>query len=710
MRHLLNVKIIILCLVFSFFSCPGKAPIKYPVTKKTDHVDDYFGTKVKAPYRWLEDLNSPGTARWIEAQKKVTEQYFSGIGFKEIIKARLTELWNYERCFAPTKEGEYYISRETGGPREHSVVYLQKGLQGKPEVLIDPNTFSEDGSVSLRSFSFSKDQRYLSYGISRGGSDWREFFVMNVKTRKKLSDHIQWVKFSDTAWYRDGFFYTRYAKPEDSEKMKAKNQFQKLYYHKLGTPQSKDKLIFQDRKNPGMFFFCRVTDNEKYLVINAMMGASINLLYYKNLETNGEISPVIEKPLGYFRVVGEMDDLFLVYTDYEAPNYKLILIDPKNPRKENWKTVIPGAKNKMENVSYVGGRLIVSYLKDAYTWVSVFDTGGKKLHDIRLPGIGTAFGFEGKKEDNEVFYTFTSFTAPATIYRYNIRENKSELFKKPGVKFDPDKYETRQVFYESKDKTKIPLFIVHKKGLQLGGRNPTLLSGYGGFNVSMRPDFTYSTLVNIPLLENGGVFAVACLRGGGEYGEEWHRAGMLEKKQNVFDDFIAAAEYLIASGYTSPQRLAIYSGSNGGLMVGAVINQRPQLFKAAVAAAPPMDMLRYHNFTIAGSVVGEYGSSDDLQQFKYLYKYSPLHNIKEGLNYPATLVTTGDRDDRAFPAHSFKYIATLQEKYKGKNPVLIRIYTNVGHAGAGTSKIIDFFSDISSFVLYNLGVEPVYPQ
>jgi prolyl oligopeptidase len=702
-------KIIIVCLVLSgsVFIFAEKKPITYPVTKKVDHVDDYFGTNVNDPYQWLEDVNASETADWVNAQKKVTDNYLAGIEFRSKMKSRLTELWNYERYSAPAKEGDYYTFFKNDGLQEHSVVYIQKGLNGTPEVLLDPNTFSKDGSVSLSDVEFSNDQKYASYGISRGGSDWREFFVMEVKTRKKLDDHIEWVKFSGMSWYKEGFFYSRYDKPKETEKLKAKNEFQKLYYHKVGTPQSEDKLIYQDKENPKRGFYGFVSDSKKYLGIFVWEGsANYNLLYYKNLEIDSAVLPIIDKTLANFWPVDEIDDWFLVRTDYEAPNGKLIFIDPKNPQKENWKVVIPESKDKMESVSHVGGRLIVSYLKDANTSVSVYDLKGKKLHDIQLPGVGTAVGFDGRREDTEVFYTFTTFTMPATIYRYKIKENKSELFRKSNVKFDPDKFETRQVFYESKDKTRIPLFITHKKGLKLNGQNPTLLYAYGGFNISTRPSFHLSI---IPLLENGGVYAEACLRGGGEYGEEWHRAGMFEKKQNVFDDFIAAAEYLITSGYTSSKKLAIYGGSNGGLLVGAVTNQRPELFKVAISAVGVMDMLRYHKFTIGWAWASEYGSSDNPEQFKYLYKYSPLHNIKEGLNYPAVLVTTADHDDRVFPAHSFKYISALQEKYKGENPVLIRIETKVGHgAGSATSKTIDLYTDIYSFMLYNMDIKPVF--
>ena len=701
MRHLIKTIMIIFCLLFAIFyiSCSEKTALQYPVTKKSDQVDDYFGTKVKDPYRWLEDINSSETCKWLELQEKIMKKYFSGIGFREKFKVRLTALANFERYFAPVKKGEFYVFFKNNGLQDQNVLYIQKGLTGEPEVLLDPNTFSKDGSVYLLSISFSNDQRYLGYGISRGGSDWTEYYVMEVPTRKKLADYIQWTKSYGISWYKDGFFYSRYDEPENSEKLKAKNEFMKVYYHKLGRKQSADQLIYQDTSNPRLRFSVQVTDNEKYLVINGRenMGSQ-NFLYYLDLRANSSVFPLNDKLQGHFEFVDEIDDYFLVTTDLAAPYNKLILMDPKNPQKDYWKVVIPDSANKMEHVACVGGRLIVTYLQDAYTAVSVFNLEGEKLHDIQLPGIGTAYGFSGKKEDNEVFYAFESFTIPPTIYRYNIRENRSELFRKTAIKFDSDKYETQQVFYESKDKTKIPMFIVYQKGLKLDGKNPTLLYGYGGFNFSMTPYFLDSL---IPWLENGGIYAQPCLRGGGEYGEEWHRAGMLGKKQNVFDDFIAAAEYLIASGYTSPQRLAIHGGSNGGLLVGAVVTQRPELFAAAVPEAGPYDMLRNQKFTLGWLAVAEFGSSDDPEQFNYLYKYSPLHNIYEVRSYPAILVTTGDHDDRVFPAHSYKFVATLQEKYKGSNPVLLRVDKNVGHGVSSLSKTIKYYSDILSFMLYN---------
>jgi prolyl oligopeptidase len=683
--------------------CTEKTPLKYPVSKKTGQVDDYFGVKVADPYRWLEDVNSPETAAWVTAQKDLTESYLKTIPFREKFRARLTEISNYEKYSNAAKEGEYYTFRKNTGLQDQAVVYVQKGLGGEARVLLDPNA----ESVILTETAFSKDQKYFSYGISPGGSDWREFFVIETATGKKLADRVQWAKFSEMSWYKDGFFYSRYDEPQEADKLKAKVEFQKLFYHQLGTPQAEDKLVFGDPGNSELGFSGEVTDNEKYLVISGWVGsANHNFLYYKDLAANQSVIPLIDKPLGQFVFIAEADGRFLVLTDYGAPNFKLILIDPLHPQKENWQTVIPQSKNKMDDVSYVGGKLVVSYLKDANSLVSVYEPGGQKLYDVALPGIGTAYGFSGKKDDKEVFYTFTSFTFPPAIYRYLVEENRSELFRKAEVKFDPEKFVTTQVFYESKDKTKIPLFIVHKKGLQLDGGNPTLLYGYGGFNAASQPYFKASL---IPLLQSGGVYAMACLRGGSDYGEEWHRAAMFEKKQNVFDDFIAAADYVIAKGYTSLQKLAIHGASNGGLLVAAVINQRPELFQVAFPEVGVLDMLRYHKFTIGWAWAGEYGSSEKPEQFKYLFAYSPLHNIKEGVAYPATLVVTADHDDRVFPAHSFKYIATLQEKYRGKKPVLLRVETQVGHGtGSTTSKTIERYTDMYSFMFFNMRIVPEF--
>ena len=691
-------------IIIQFFGCSKKSIPQYPVTSKVDQVDDYFGTKVSDPYRWLEDNNSTETARWVDEENKVTFNYLSQIPFRERLRERFAEIWNYERYRNPEMHGDYIIYEKNDGLQEQSVIYVQKGFTGTPDIFIDPNELSDDGSVSLRGVYFSNDNKYASYGISRGGSDWREFYVMEVETKKLLDDHIKYTKFTGNAWYKDGFFYSRYDIPKEGEELKVKNEYQKLYYHKVGTPQSADKLIIEDKNNPKRGFSAQVTNDENYLLVNIWEGsATHNLMSFKNLKTNSTIKPIFDKPEAHYYFVDNLDNKFIFQTDYNAPNFKIILIDPLKPGKDNWEIIVPESDYVISNASPVGDKLIVTYLVDANTAVSVFNLKGEKLYDVQLPGIGAAHGFYGIKNETKVFYSFESFTSPKTIYTYDIEENKSELFKSPKLDFDFSLYETKEIFYESKDGTRIPLFIVHKKDLELDGNNPTLLYGYGGFDISMTPSFSSTRL---PLLENGAIYAMACLRGGNEYGEKWHRAGMLDKKQNVFDDFIAAAEYLINNKYTSPEYLAVLGGSNGGTLVGAVINQRPGLFKVAFPLVGVMDMLRYQKFTVGWAWVSEYGSSDNKDQFDFLYKYSPLHNIKEGINYPATLVTTADHDDRVFPAHSFKYAATLQEKQRGDNPVLIRIETQVGHgAGTSTSKSINYYTDIWSFMFYNMGLD-----
>ncbi len=699
-------KLFLLFLAVSVVACSQQQEIKYPKPHKGKVVDNYFGTKVADPYRWMEDVNSPETKKWVEEENRLTESYLSKIPFRNKIKKSLTELFNYERFSAPAKHGEYYFFSKNDGLQNYSVVYYQKGLTGKPEVFLDPNTFSKDASVSLAGLTFSHNTKYAAYSISKGGSDWRDVFVMDVASRKKLGDHLAWVKFSGMAWFKDGFFYSRYDKPKKGEALKAQNEFQKLYYHKVGTSQNKDVLVMQDKKNPRRGWDASVTDDEKYLVIAGWEGSSdYNLLYYKDLsKKQSKIISLINKLEAQYSVIDNIGSKLLVETNFDAPNYKVVLIDTKRPAKKYWKTVIPETENPIRSVSFVDNKLIVSYLKDANTKVYLFDINGKQIAEVKLPGIGTASGFNGEKTDKEVFYTFTSFTYPPTIYKYNVEKNKSEVFRKSNVKFNPNDYETKQVFYKSKDGTKVPLFITYKKGLKLDGNNPTLLYAYGGFNISLTPRFS---VTRIPLLENGGVYAMANIRGGGEYGEKWHKAAMKEKRQNAYDDFIAAGEYLIKAGYTSHEKLAIMGGSNGGLLMGVIINQRPDLAKVAFPMVGVMDLLRFQKFTIGWAWVPEYGSSDNEAEFKYLYKISPLHNLKKGVKYPATLVTTADHDDRVFPAHSFKYAATLQEDNGGDNPTLIRIETKVGHgAGTNVKKTISLYTDIYSFMFYNMGIEP----
>jgi prolyl oligopeptidase len=679
--------------------------LKYPETKKVDVVDDYFGTKVADPYRWLEDDNSPETAEWVKEENNVTNEYLSKIPFRDKLKKRFEELYNYPKYSAPFRAGSKYYFFKNAGLQNQSVMYVKDNLDSEPKLFFDPNKLSEDGTVSLSALSFSKDGKLFAYGTASGGSDWNEFFVMDAESGKLLSDHLKWIKFSGMAWKDDGFFYSRYPEPTGSE-LSTKNQYSKVYYHKIGDDQSKDVVIFEDASKPDRGFSAGTTDDERFLIISFSEGTSNNGFLVKDLSTPGSrFISIVDDLNNNYGVVDNLGDKLLVLTDYKAPNYRLILIDPKNPARANWKDVIPESKNVLQNVKIIGGKLFATYMQDAANHVYVYDLNGKYESEIEMPALGSV-SLSGRREDNIAFYSFTSFTYPGAIYKLDVSSGKSELYLKVDLNFDFDNYETKQVFYESKDGTKVPMFIVYKKGLKLDGNNPAYLYSYGGFNISLNPSFSAARLM---FLENGGVYAMPNIRGGGEYGEEWHKAGMLDKKQNVFDDFISAAEYLINEGYTNPSKLACAGGSNGGLLIGAVINQRPDLFKVAIPQVGVMDMLRFHKFTIGHHWAVEYGSSDNEEQFNYLYKYSPLHNINGELNYPAVLVTTADHDDRVVPAHSFKYIATLQEKYKGENPVLIRIETKAGHgAGKPTSKVIEEVADLWSFVFYNLKMTPKY--
>lgn len=679
--------------------------LKYPDTKKVDVVDDYFGTKVADPYRWLEDDNSEETANWVIEQNKVTDEYLSRIPFRDKLKTRFEKLYNYPKYGAPFRAGDKYYFFKNDGLQNQSVMYVKDKLDGEARVFFDPNKLSEDGTVSLATFSFSKDGKTFAYATASGGSDWNEYFVMDVESGKKLNDHLIWIKFSGMAWKDNGFFYSRFPEPKGSE-LSTKNQYSKVYYHKIGDDQSKDVVIYEDPTRPDRGFSAGTTEDERFLIIYFSEGTSNNGFLVKDLsDPNSKFISIVDDLNNNYGIVDNVGDKLLVVTDYNASNYRSILVDPKNPTRENWIDVIPETENVLQGVQILGGKLFATYMKDASNHIYVYDLDGKFESEIKLPSLGSA-GLSGRRDDNLAFYSFTSFTYPSTIFKLDVNTKKSELYQQVDLDFDFDNYETKQVFYPSKDGTKVPMFIVHKKGLKLDGNNPTYLYSYGGFNISMNPSFSTSRLM---FLENGGVYAMPNIRGGGEYGEAWHKAGMLDKKQNVFDDFIAAAEYLIKEGYTSPLKLACAGGSNGGLLIGAVINQRPDLFKVAIPQVGVMDMLRFHKFTIGYYWAVEYGSSDDAEQFKYLYKYSPLHNIKSGLNYPATLVTTADHDDRVVPAHSFKYIATLQEYYNGENPVLIRIETKAGHgAGKPTSKVIEEVADLWGFVFYNLGMNPIY--
>lgn len=688
--------------------CESQQKYEYPETRKMDQTDEYFGTQVADPYRWLEDDKSDETAEWVKAQNEVTFGYLEKIPFRDDLEKRLTEIWDYPRVSAPYKKGGRYFLFKNDGLQNQDVVYVKESLDAAEQVLLDPNTFSDDGTVSLTGFTPSPDGKYIGYGISRGGSDWDEFYVMDPETRELYDDKVMWVKFSPMAWYGDGFFYSRYPEPEEGDELSGMNLYNKVYYHKVGDPQSEDEQIYEDAKNPGWSFAPGVTDDRELLILYVYESTDGNAIYYKPLnKKKSKFTRLIDNFDDNYDVVEHMNGKLLIRTDKDASKYRLVLVDLENPGEENWVEVLPEKEDVLSSVSVVGGKIIARYMKDAHSIVEVYDLDGKYLYEIEIPVLGTVYGFSGDIDDKITFYTVTSFTTPSIVYKYDVENNISEEYSRSKIDFDPNLYEVKQDFYNSKDGTRIPMFIVHKKGLEQNGKNPALLYGYGGFNVSITPSFSVTRL---PLLENGFVLAVANLRGGGEYGEEWHQAGTKLNKQNVFDDFIAAADYLIGEGYTNPDKLAIQGGSNGGLLIGAVINQRPDLFGVALPAVGVMDMLRYHQFTIGKFWATDYGTSEDSpEMFHYLLGYSPLHNISPEKDYPAVLVTTADHDDRVVPAHSFKYIATLQENYKGPNPVMIRIETKAGHgAGKPTAKIIEEYADVWAFTMYNLDVEPEY--
>ncbi|GGH11716.1 prolyl endopeptidase [Pedobacter zeae] len=677
--------------------------MKYPETKKDSTIDNYFGTAIADPYRWLENDTSAETRAWVNAENKVTQNYLEQIPYRADIKKRLTEIWNYPKESAPFKVGEYYFFTKNDGLQNQSIWFIKKGLDGKEEVFLDPNTLTADGTAAVSLLGVSHDKKYLAYSVAQAGSDWSNIYVMEIATKMKLGDELKWVKFSGAAWKGDGFYYSKFDEPAKGTDLSAANKYQKVYYHKLGDLQKNDQLIFEDKTNPNLYFGASVTEDERFLVLYASAGTSGNALYYQDLKIPGsKINLLIKGYENNHSVIDNVGDNLLVNTDLGAENRQVVLVDPKNADPENWQKIIPESKLALEGIGTGGGFLWATYLKDASTNIIQFDLKGKKIRDVKLPAIGTVAGFGGYKEDQEFFYTFTNFTTPSNIYRYNVGKAESILYKKSELKLNTDDYETRQVFYPSKDGTKVPMFIVHKKGIKLDGNNPVYLYAYGGFQVSLTPAFSLSRML---FLERGGIYVQPSLRGGSEYGEAWHKGGMLAKKQNVFDDFIAAAEYLVKEKYTNPSKIAISGGSNGGLLVGACMTQRPDLFKVALPAVGVLDMLRYHKFTVGWGWAVEYGTSDKKEDFDYLIKYSPLHNVKSGINYPATLITTADHDDRVVPAHSFKFAATLQENYKGENPVLIRIETKAGHgAGKPTTKLIEEAADVWSFVFQNLGM------
>lgn len=684
-----------------------RSKVNYPVTQKVDVVDNYFGVDVADPYRWFEDDNAPEVAKWVEQQNAVTFGYLNKIPFRESLKNRLTEIWNYSTMTSPFIEGGKIFFYRRDGLQNQAVMYVQNSFDDDPKILIDPNTMSQDGTVALGEVSVSRNGKYVAYAIADGGSDWRKILVRDIETGKDLVDEVRWVKFSPIEWFKDGFFYSRYDQPSDGSVLTKINQYHKVFYHKLGTPQSEDKLIFSNNQFPLRNYRPIVTSDEKYLIISETESTHGNSLYIKNLAQDRDFIQLTTSFEYNYKVIDHYDDYLYVLTNYRSPKYKLIKIPVNSLDIGNWRDVIPEKKDVLVGCSFAGGKIIASYIEDVKSKVEVYDFQGEKQYQFELPGIGSVSRINSSLKDNTVFYSFDSFTVPSVVYKFDISTNQTVEFFRPDIKADLDAYETKQIFYKSKDGTDVPMFIVCKKGLDLNGLNPTLLYGYGGFNSSLNPYFSVSRLV---WLENGGVFAVANIRGGGEYGENWYRSGTKLNKQNVFDDFIAAAEYLIKEKYTSPKKLAIQGGSNGGLLVGAVVNQRPDLFKVAIPQVGVMDMLRFHKFTIGWAWVNDYGSSDDSIQFINLYRYSPIHNVRSGVRYPAILVTTADHDDRVVPAHSFKYIATLQEKHrKGATPKLIRIQTRAGHgAGTPTSLRIEEAADIYSFLLYNME-EKVHP-
>ncbi len=685
-------------------SCNGpvKRKIVYPVTKKGDVVDSYFGTKVHDPYRWLEDDKSEETAAWVKDQNKVTFGYLESIPYRGEIKSRLEKIWNYEKYTAPQKEGAYIYFSRNNGLQNQFVIYRQKNNE-EPEVFLDPNKFSADGTSSLGEMEFSKDGSRVAYSISEGGSDWRKVIAMDAETKEIIGDTLKDIKFSGLSWQaNEGFYYSSYDKPKGSE-LSAKTDHHKLYFHKLGTNQTEDKVVFGSdivRRYVGG----SVTEDGRYLVVSASMSTTGNELYIKDLKKPGNKFNVIVDNFDNDHSVldNEGSKLFIV-TNLNAPDKRVITADAEEPGVKNWVDLIPETENVLEPAAG-SGYIFAHYMIDAISKVLQYDRKGVLIREITLPGVGTASGFAAKRNDKEVYYSFTNYITPSTIYKLDPGNGNSDIYKKPVVAFNGEDYESEQIFYNSKDGTRIPMIITRRKGIPMNGKNPTILYGYGGFDISETPAFSISVAF---WLETGGIYAVANIRGGGEYGEKWHLAGTKMKKQNVFDDFIAAGEYLIEKKYTSSDFLAIRGGSNGGLLVGAVMTQRPDLMKVALPAVGVMDMLRYHTFTAGAGWAYDYGTSEESKEmFEYIYKYSPVQNVKEGIKYPATFITTGDHDDRVVPAHSFKFAAQLQEKNAGNNPVLIRIETNAGH-GAGTpvSKSIEQYADIFSFTLYNMGIK-----
>ncbi|MGJ8725039.1 MAG: prolyl oligopeptidase family serine peptidase [Roseibacillus sp.] len=688
---------------FSLFA----EPMTYPNSHPGDIVETLHGIEVADPYRWLEDLNSGQTATWVKEQNEVTEAYLKKIPGADAINKHLTELWNYERFGIPYKEGGRYFFSKNDGLQNQSVIYSTTSLEKEATILLDPNKLSEDGTISLSGYSISPDGKYMAYSLSRSGSDWAEWKVREIETGKDLSDEVKWTKFSGVDWSKDskGFYYGRFAEPEEGDEFTAKNTDRKIYYHLLGEEQKADKLVYERPDQPLWGLYSEITEDGRYLLFYVTQGTDTkNGLFYQDLtQPDSEVVELFPDFDASYTFVSNVGDTFFIRTDLDAPKQKLVAVDLKNPSSKAWKTLIPENEATLRSVSHVGGILIANYMKDAHSQVLRFAEDGTSLGEVELPGLGSAGGFWGKVNSEETFYFFSSFTDAGTIFRYQISSNQSEVYQRPESKFEPADYEIKQVFFSSKDGTKVPMFIVHKKGIELNGQNPTYLYAYGGFNISLTP--SYSPVV-MTWLDLGGVYALPNLRGGGEYGEDWHQAGMKLKKQNVFDDFIAAAEYLIAEDYTSTPKLAISGGSNGGLLVGACMVQRPELYGACLPAVGVMDMLRFHKFTIGWAWEAEYGSPDEEEEFKALKAYSPYHNLEKGTHYPATMVTTSDHDDRVVPSHSFKFAAALQAANEGPEPMLIRIETKSGHgAGTPTSKRIEQATDKFTFLSKELDFE-----
>ena len=688
-------------------SCAQQKAISYPQTATVDTVDTYFGVSVPDPYRWLENDTSTATASWVKAQNEITNNYLEHIPFRQDLLKRLTELANYERISAPFKKhGKYYFYKNDG-LQNQSVLYVQDALNSEARVFLDPNKLSDDGTVALTSLSFSNNGKYAAYTISRSGSDWREIYVMDVATGSLLDDHITWAKFTDAAWQGDGFYYSAYDAPSKGKEFSNVNEHHKIYYHKLGEPQQNDRLVYENKAYPKRFYTAQVSEDERVLFIYESGEGRGNALFMQDLTQKS--APVVQLASDFdyqYTPIEVIGNRIYFFTNYQAAKNKIMAAELQSPELANWKEVVPEKEQVLSDVRVIGGKLFLTYDKDASNHAYVYDLQGKELQEIELPSLGSV-SFNGDKDDEECFFSFTSFTIPGATYKYDVQKNSYELFRAPKVKFHSDDFVTEQVFFPSKDGAKIPMFLTYKKGLKKNGKNPVFLYGYGGFNISLYPSFSIN---RIPFLENGGIYVQVNLRGGSEYGEDWHVAGTKMQKQNVFNDFIAAAEYLIDNKYTNPQKIAIVGGSNGGLLVGACMTQRPDLFRVAIPQVGVMDMLRYHKFTIGWNWASDYGTSEDSKEmFEYLKGYSPLHNLKKGTKYPATLVTTADHDDRVVPAHSFKFAATLQACNEGSNPTLIRIDSKAGHgAGKPMSKILEEQADVYGFIMYNLNMKPKF--